>query len=77
MRGSREGNLEEGTVRALSPQALRTRFVLAVRLVDLQVLHLQQEGGHENEIRSVTHLTFQDFLMKQDELGGEVCAHPL
>lgn len=48
MRESREGNLEEGTVRALSPQALRTRFVLAVRLVDLQVLHLQQEGGHEN-----------------------------
>lgn len=29
------GNLEEGTVGALSPQALRARFVLAVSLVDL------------------------------------------
>lgn len=36
------GDLEEGTVGALSPQALRARFVLAVSLVDLQVLHLQR-----------------------------------
>lgn len=38
-----EGYLEEGTVGALSPQALRAGFILAVRLVDLQVLHLQRD----------------------------------
>lgn len=36
------GDLEEGTVRALSPQALGARFVLAVTLIDLQVLHLHR-----------------------------------
>lgn len=40
-KAKRGGDLEEGTVGALSPQALRARFVLAVRLVDLQVLHLR------------------------------------
>ena len=39
----REGNLEKGTVGALSPQALRAGFVLAVRLVDPQVFHLQRK----------------------------------
>lgn len=39
---SSRGYLEEGTVRALSPQALGARFVLAVSLIDLQVLHLHR-----------------------------------
>lgn len=38
-----EFNLEEGTVGALSPQALRARFILAVGFIDLQVLHLQRK----------------------------------
>lgn len=54
-----KGNLEEGTVGALSPQALRARFILAVSLIDLQVLHLHRtKQDCHNEIQSVTDLTF-------------------
>lgn len=40
-----KSDLEEGTVRALSPQALRARFVLTVGFIDLQVLHLKKKQG--------------------------------
>lgn len=45
-------NLEEGTVGALSPQALGAWFILTVLLIDLELLHLQQGGTKGTDPRA-------------------------
>lgn len=45
-------NLEEGTVRALSPQALGAWLVLTVLLIDLELLHLQPVGTKGTDPRA-------------------------
>lgn len=47
-------NLEEGTVGALSPQALGAWLVLTVLLIDLELLHLQPGGTKGTDPRAET-----------------------
>lgn len=68
-------HLEEGTVRALSPQALGARLVLAVGLVDLQVLHLQRQRKKKTKKKGFNFVQLQD--VTAGGRGGRGGAHPL
>lgn len=65
-KAKRGGDLEEGTVGALSPQALGARFVLAVRLVDLQVLHLRRKQ-HRFDTRLAYGVPVSSFYVSKAE----------
>lgn len=68
------GDLEEGTVRALSPQALGARFVLAVSLIDLQVLHLHRA---KTEGKKPQTLLLTKVLVHYRSTSQEKSSHPL
>lgn len=56
----KDADLKEGTVGALPPQTLRARFILAVSLVDLQVLHLRRKGTKAISVSSSAEKRFAE-----------------